>query len=268
MSLDKDTSNHAAAAASVSRALRKLLTPLLCMSDSTRFPKEPKDLWHELFEIVNDAGQFSRQIRMCSTVIYHRPPTFKDGMYVHVTWKRSNPNMESEEFDPERMECLNVTSMINNSPYELKKQPNDETRSVLKGATEKSEAIVRVTAFPGLVAHRKGGGHLAKKLLAEEKIKDQASEANLPPDVRRAHKLSAGEPVHEAHGFRTRVICKSVVHLEWGRQRLLTKEAGTSRHLDAMRDGGMAKYEDDRMGFIELFDYFLLVHKDSDRGSG
>jgi hypothetical protein len=42
----------------------------------------------------------------------------------------------------------------------------------------------------------------------------------------------------------------------------LTKEAGTSRHLDAMRDGGMAKYAEDRRGFVELFDYFLEVHKD------
>jgi hypothetical protein len=29
----------------------------------------------------------------------------------------------------------------------------------------------------------------------------------------------------------------------------------------------MAKYEDDRWGFVELFDHFLDVHKDFDRGS-
>jgi len=158
--------------------------------------------------------------------------------------------------------------MIRESPYELKKQPNGQNRSVLKGATEKAEAIVRITAFPGLVAHRQGGGLLAKELLRTEQLKDQTSKVNLPPDVRQLRQMTAEPPLTGNEGFRTRVICKSVVHLQWGQQRLLTKEAGTSRHLDAMRDGGMAKYENDRNGFVELFDYFLDKHPDLDRGSG
>jgi len=166
------------------------------------------------------------------------------------------------------MECLNIASMIQKSPYELKKQPNGQNRSVLKGAAEKAEAIVRITAFPGLVAHRKGGGLLARELLAAEKERDSLYKTNLPPDVQQLRSMSAEPPLHGTEGFRTRVLCKSVVNLQWGQQRLLTKEAGTSRHLDAMRDGGMARYEEDREGFIELFDYFLYVHPDFDRGSG
>jgi hypothetical protein len=163
------------------------------------------------------------------------------------------------------MECLNTASMIRNSPYELKKQSNGPDRSVLKGATEKVEAIVRVTAFPGLVAHRQGGGLLAKQLLAEEKRKDFGE--RLPPDVKQSRGMHREKPLIGDEGFRTRVICKSIVHLQWGRQRLLTKEAGTSRHLDAMRDGGMAKYEEDRRGFVELLDHFLEKHPNLDRGS-
>ena len=94
------------------------------------------------------------------------------------------------------------------------------------------------------------------------------AECPIPPDVQRLRSRLAGTPLTGDEGFRSRVICKSVVHLEWGQQRLLTREAGTSRHLDAMRDGGMGRYEDDRRGFVELFDYFLQVHPDFEPGMG
>ena len=72
-----------------------------------------------------------------------------------------------------------------------------------------------------------------------------------------ADKLTGSE------GFRTRVLCKSVVHLVWGKQRLLTREAGTAAHLDAMRDGNEQKYEDDRKGYVELYDYFLRTNPEA-----
>jgi hypothetical protein len=53
--------------------------------------------------------------------------------------------------------------------------------------------------------------------------------------------------------------------LIWGRQRLLTREAGTSVHIDAMRDGDQKRYEDDRKGYIELYDYFLVMNPDAAR---
>jgi hypothetical protein len=161
-----------------------------------------------------------------------------------------------EEFDPERMECINIADMISNSPYEKKIIRGHET-SVIKEGAANSEAIVKVVAFPGLVVHRQGGGALAKRLLQKETSDSQHIDA--PPDVLRARRMGMRDDDNLTgdEGFRTRVLCKSVVHLVWGRQRLLTKEAGTSAHLDAKRDGKEQKYEDDRKGFIELYDYFL-----------
>ena len=61
------------------------------------------------------------------------------------------------------------------------------------------------------------------------------------------------------------VYKRQVVHLIWGRQRLLTREAGTSAHIDAVRDGKEKKYEDDRKGYIELYDYFLQKNPNAAR---
>lgn len=165
------------------------------------------------------------------------------------------------------MECINISAMISDSPYE-KKIVNGHERPVLKGSPENAEAIVKVVAFPGLVVHRQGGGALAKRLLAEEARDYQHIKA--PPDVLRARRMGTDgdDKLTGDEGFRTRVICKSVVHLIWGRQRLLTKEAGTSAHLDAMRDGREKKYEDDRKGFVELYDYFLETNPDASRSLG
>lgn len=172
--------------------------------------------------------------------------------------------VNAEEFDPERMECINIAAMISDSPYE-KKVVNGHEQSVLKGSPENSEAIVKVVAFPGLVVHRQGGGALAKRLLEEEEEARDYQHTKAPPDVTRARQMAmhGDDKLTGDEGFRTRVLCKSVVHLIWGRQRLLTKEAGTSAHLDAMRDGQEKKYEDDRKGFIELYDYFLKTNPDA-----
>ena len=152
------------------------------------------------------------------------------------------------------MECLNIESMMQASPYK-KEVVNGLERSVLTGAQEKSQAIVKVVAFPSLVVHRRGGGALAKKLLAEERKEDNS----VPPDVRNSRRMARDSPFNLTgeEGFRTRTLCKSVVHLMWGQQRLLTKEAGTSIHLDAIRDGNQARYKNDRKGFVELYDVFL-----------
>lgn len=41
----------------------------------------PEDLSYRLNDIVYEAGVLSRQMRRCGDVVYHWPPTFKDGMY-------------------------------------------------------------------------------------------------------------------------------------------------------------------------------------------
>jgi len=162
------------------------------------------------------------------------------------------------------MECINIGSMISNSPFE-KKIVNGREQSALREPTDKDEAIVKIVAFPGLVVHRQGGGALAKRLLAEEDQTNDHQHANLPPDIQRVRRMAIGDKLTGDEGFRTRVMCKSVVHLIWGSQRLLTREAGTSAHIDAMRDGKEKKYQDDRKGYIELYDHFLANNPDAAR---
>jgi hypothetical protein len=174
--------------------------------------------------------------------VYYWPPTFKD-----------------EEFEPGRMECFNLKAMISESPYD-KKTVNGFERAVLRdGHEHEGDAIVRVVAFPGLVAYRQHGGALAQQELEDEENQKRKRDGRekLPPDVQRHRRMLASQEksLTGDEGFRTRVISKSVVLLQWGKQRLLTNEAGTSRHVDAMKGkgGGTKKYEDDYKGFEELY---------------
>lgn len=193
---------------------------------------KPLDL--DLYSIVSHAGLLNQMMRLASDVVYYWPPTFKD-----------------EEFEPGRMEALNLTDMIENSPYD-RKEVNGRDRAILKpDRKEESEAIVRVVCFPGLVAYRQFGGDLAKKEIAAEKRRG----VHEPEDVQ-AHRRRIGEqPLTVTQGIRSRTIRKSLVLLQWGQQRLLTKEAGTSSHIDAVRDGKMSKYDDDYRGFVELYSF-------------
>jgi hypothetical protein len=62
-------------------ALRKMLSPFYSMGQ--KHPQAiPDDLASLLDDIVNMAGDTSREMRRCGDVIYHFPPTFKDGMYL------------------------------------------------------------------------------------------------------------------------------------------------------------------------------------------
>jgi len=183
--------------------------------------------------IVNQAAELSRFIRLQGDVIYYWPPTFKD-----------------EEFDPERMECLNLSATVRESPYQKKITNGREHVKLQPGSEDRREAIVRIVCFPELVAYRQGGGDLAARMLEEEKLETD----DLPPDVRAQKRRKKEGPFRLTgeEGIRTRTICKSVVHLQWGKQRLLTREAGTAAHLDAKRDRDEAKYTEDRRNFKEL----------------
>ena len=84
-----DSSNYTSEVAYIAIALRKLLTPLLHMSKSPGLlPWMSDELCDDLFEIVTDAGQLSREIRLCEDVIYHWSATFKDGMRAHLIPKQ------------------------------------------------------------------------------------------------------------------------------------------------------------------------------------
>lgn len=189
-----------------------------------------------LFEIVSIAADLSRWLRRVPHTVYYWPPTFKD-----------------EEFEPARMECLNLEYMTTHSPYNKKGSHGRERAELAKGEEARGEAIVRVVCFPGLVAYRQGGGALAQQLLEDESARPD----HAPPDVKARERLArrGADALTGNEGFRTKIICKSVVHLVWGKQRLLTREAGTSAHIDAMRDQSQ-KYENDYQGFKELYDIF------------
>lgn len=187
----------------------------------------------KLWSIVYHAGQLSRMMRIATDVVYYWPPTFKD-----------------EEFEPSRMEALNLIDMITKSPYKREKVNGHERAILNEGKEEQSEAIVRVVCFPGLVAYRRHGGALAEREIEAEKQRG----LQVPEDVQTQHRRRGEQPLTPNQGIRSKVICKSRVLLEWGQQRLLTKEAGTSAHIDAVRDDKLGKYEDDYQGFVELYD--------------
>ncbi|KAK4503843.1 hypothetical protein PRZ48_004758 [Zasmidium cellare] len=193
-------------------------------------------LYGKLAGIVDKAGSLSRLMRLVPDVVYYWTSTFKD-----------------EEFAPQHMECYNLHDMIRNSPYEKKVVGGIERAVPREGASpDQTEAIVKIVCFPGLVAYRKGGGALAQEQLANEENRPD----NAPPDVKRARKVLKrnGEAYTGDEGFRSKTIVKNVVYLIWGKQRLLTREAGTSRHIDAVRDGNMERYTKDYDGFVELYD--------------
>lgn len=68
------------AARKVAIALQKMLATFYSLGQE-RFNAIPKELLEALFKIVTMAGNLSREMRRCSDVIYHWPPTFKDGMW-------------------------------------------------------------------------------------------------------------------------------------------------------------------------------------------
>ena len=194
-------------------------------------PQQLEQAGQHLADAISCATDLSHHMRLQTDVVYYWPPTFKD-----------------EEFEPARMECLNLAQMVKESPY-VKQQVHGRARAVLQGGKEgQREAIVRVVCFPGLVAYRKGGGDLAKReLAAEGLVVDDA-----PPDVQFVRQVRDGK-FTGLEGFRTRVLAKAVVHLQWGKQRLLTREAGTSTYLDAIRDGSN-RYQENSAGFRQLWD--------------
>lgn len=223
-------------------ALENLILPLWELGQKNLTSWRANGMHHRLFKIVAAASEASRTMRRARDVVYYWPPTLKD-----------------EEFEPARMECINLNEMIRESPYDRQTVRGRERSILRKGRDSQGQAIVRVVCFPGVQAFRQGGGELAKRQLANESIGKDIDDANAPPDVldvRRKIKDRYGEEYTGNEGFRTRVISKGVVLLQWGQQRLLTKEAGTSIHIDAVKSGNFDRYRKDAEGHVELFKLF------------
>ena len=67
----------------MSIALQKLLSSFYSMGQ--KYSRAiPEELSYYLADIVEMAGDLSLQMRRCGDVVYHWPPTFKDGMYYQV----------------------------------------------------------------------------------------------------------------------------------------------------------------------------------------
>lgn len=199
------------AIATVTTRLGRLLLPFWTQG-STEKGWEVTKRSTQLARIVEMAAKLSRKMQKDSETVYYWPPTMKD-----------------EEFEPERMECYNLRCMMSDSPY-LAEKIKGMDRGILQAGNEnRKEAIVRVVCFPGLVAHRQGGGDFVS--YEDRQKRDQ--------------------------GFRTAVLSKSVVLLQWGKQRALTREAGTSRHILAKKNGDMSRYTDSEQTFKGLFDLYL-----------
>ncbi|KAF2215584.1 hypothetical protein CERZMDRAFT_93988 [Cercospora zeae-maydis SCOH1-5] len=220
----------------IKHQLVKMLAPFWTgkdESDRSVHGMGTKDV-NALGDIIKLAASIAHLIRRAPDVVYYWAPTFKD-----------------EEFEPASMEALNLATMIRTSPYDKVTDNKGYQRAVLREQNENFEAIVRVIVFPAIVAYRQYGGSLAA---AEIKVEKEGNK-RLPPDVRDRR----GQPVTPQQGFRSRLISKSVVHLQWGKQMLLTKEAGTAAHLDAVRDGQTGKYSQDSAGHVELHQLYDAV---------
>ncbi|KAI7241553.1 hypothetical protein KC330_g610 [Hortaea werneckii] len=234
--LDKEANDQLAKAkAKLLLQLQQLLLPIVSIPHGNKRNSVDMRL-NDLAAIIALAADLSRWIRQLDDVVYYWPPTFKD-----------------EGFEPGRMECVNLQQMLDESPYQKLDVQGRVQPQLRPGQEHRNEAIVRVVCFPGLVAYRQGGGELGEKFLAE-RDRRRGKESSVPRDVQMAQARSRNT-VSVDDGYRTKVICKAVVHLTWGKQRLLTREAGTSAHLDAMRDHSN-KYLEDRKGFKELWDIF------------
>lgn len=167
--------------------LRSLLQPI---RDLNSKPTCTKGYTQKLYVIVDDATALNFAIRSTRDVIYHFPPVFKD-----------------EEFEPKRMHCENLPDMQRECPLENfdtdgKKIPAPEPRG-----DPTDVALVRVVCSLGCVAYRKGGGDLAKELLAKEETEVDHS---IPPELRsrNAKRKFYGREITEEDGVRSRTLSK------------------------------------------------------------
>lgn len=244
----EDAQRLAEAEAQLTRQLTKLLMPLWEVKKKNIAASRTaaaEAIGPRLRAIVAATATLSRQMRLMPEVVFYWEPVHKD-----------------EVFEPARMESMNLRAMLESTPWVTKKvaagaaAATGPAATVLRDGQEKrSQSLVQVVVFPGLVAWRQGGGERAKEEIRRA-IKEEAA---LPPDVRLAWRKGgdAARNLTGNDGYRTRVLAKGVVFLHWSRQRLLTLEAGTSAHHDAVSNGETGKYREDYEGFVELWPLWL-----------
>lgn len=151
-------------------------------------------LYHALQDIVDAAANLSLDIRSQADVVYHFVPLAK-----------------GSSFKPEAMTCANLAPMQTASPYSGAVAGTGSRRTNVS-------ALVKVVCFEGLTAYRQGGGELATSKLEGQGTdayweeggqgwRDHGGRVINNRDRERRHDPS--------DGFRSRVLAKGVVALEW-----------------------------------------------------
>ena len=246
VTIDNEQLDHACT--EIQTQIEKLLAPLWRSETFSLWdlPLDVRSHFHtHLSKIVKQAASLSRSMRQNGKVVYSWQDVFKD-----------------TEFAPADMEFTNRLETMENNPYEK----DQGSRPVLKsGQEDRPQAIVQIVCFPGLIAYRGGGGPLAEKELeAERATRPPGKRGSFEPNCKRSvrmedHRLRqrSAKEFSSIEGYRSRTLCKSVVVLRWGKQRLLTRTAGTYEHRQAVKDGNMAKYEEDEFHHWGLYETAL-----------
>ncbi|GAB7353241.1 hypothetical protein MBLNU459_g3754t3 [Dothideomycetes sp. NU459] len=152
----------------------------------------------DLVPIIKGAADLNGFIRENGAAVYFFQPVYKEN-----------------EFEPDRMECMNVQDMQNCCLLDAPgMQANDPNRD------SSHKALVRVISSLNCVAYRKGGGFMAEALLEKEKLARKA----VPHTIEELVRMPAGQALREAQrkvtaddGIRTRVLTKAGVTLYWER---------------------------------------------------
>lgn len=108
------------------------------------------------------------------------------------------------------------------APTRPKQKAAHSAQPSKEGRTHRDEAIVRIVCFPALSTYRRHGGALAAhQLHPEEREELETHPANVRVTYSRDPHFATNLTGNE--GYRTRILGLPVVHLPWGKQRIVTK---------------------------------------------
>ncbi|KAH9863772.1 hypothetical protein J1614_009704 [Plenodomus biglobosus] len=200
------------------QALWTHLKPLykFCSTHTDTAPIPPA-LFAKLHNIVTHAGLLSLLMQLDKHTVYHFEPLFKE-----------------DNYNPQRMECMNRAEMAQQNPHTALDKVNEaerERRAALSEAeklrAKGDDALTQITIMNGLVAYRLGGWETKNSTALDPK-----------------YEVSA----YEEQGVRVRVLTHGWVYCRWGRARGYSNgevgAGGDERiHGDAWK-GGFLEFTD------------------------
>lgn len=180
--------------ARITLQLEKLLYPIRELARDREgehaFQARIKDFAPALKRLVVSAASLNLVMRLQGSVVYFFQPIFKD-----------------EEFDPRRMECLNLREMQESCPLQDINDKDEIIKANDPDGDPSNVALVRIICAYGCVAYRQGGGELGKRLLREE---EGVPNPMLPPELQGTHLLHKprDRKITAEDGFRTKTLAK------------------------------------------------------------